>query len=99
MSKANPKIAPMYCVKSVKPAHAKLSYAAHSNLIIKRSPRVVDIGRNPFLSKLGDLTCQIVIPINIIKTLMKKIAIGVVDAIHERDCPIYTLPIAKPLAM
>jgi hypothetical protein len=70
---------------SLKPSHIKLTNALMINPIYSRSPRVVEIGKNPLRFTEGHLTLITVMTNSIVNTARKKIAVGVVHAIHSNS--------------
>jgi hypothetical protein len=60
------------------------------------------MGKNPLRATVGERRSHTVMPISISTMLVKKIATGVVQAIHSSMCQapeVHTRPMAKPLAM
>ncbi len=64
---------------------------------------MVGIGRKPRRSRDGDTVCHMVMAITVRIMVPQKIAVGTVHLIHSRVnsimLPLYTRPMAKPLAI
>src|SRR5690348_4257107 len=77
-----PRITPYHCDRSVNPVQARLMYAAVSSPTNSRSPRVVTSGNNPRRGTVGGQISHTVMPTSSTAMPMKKIATGLVHAIH-----------------
>jgi hypothetical protein len=92
---------PAHKVISVNPIQARWMYALPRSPMNNLSPLVVEMGKNPFLSTVGERTCQTVMEIKIKPIVIKKMAVGIVHAIHSRVIIspfFYTRPMANPFA-